>query len=206
MNTRLQVEHPVTEMITGLDLVKEQIKVARGEKLSFAQEDLTINGHSFEVRVYAEDPLNNFLPDIGTLETYNTPKGPGIRVDDGFEQGMDIPIYYDPMIAKLIVHAENREAAIEKMLRAIKEYEITGVTTTLGFCEFALKHEAFVKGDFDTHFVKKYFEPEMLQKHNDDELEIAAIIGAKVLQEAKSDLAVSSTSSDNGSKWRRNRF
>ncbi|HEY0896281.1 MAG TPA: acetyl-CoA carboxylase biotin carboxylase subunit, partial [Sphingobacteriaceae bacterium] len=112
MNTRLQVEHPVTEMITGIDLVKEQIRIARGEKLSFRQEDLRISGHAIELRVYAEDPKNNFLPDIGTLETYKLPQGPGIRVDDGFEQGMEIPIYYDPMIAKLVVYAENRQEAI----------------------------------------------------------------------------------------------
>jgi acetyl-CoA carboxylase biotin carboxylase subunit len=106
MNTRLQVEHPVTEMITGIDLVKEQIKIARGEKLSFKQEDLKIRGHAIEVRVYAEDPANNFLPDIGRLQTYITPKGPGVRVDDGFEQGMEIPIYYDPMIAKLVTYGK----------------------------------------------------------------------------------------------------
>ena len=108
MNTRLQVEHPVTEMISGLDLVKEQIKVAQGEQLSFAQEDLKIDGHAIEVRVYAEDPTNNFLPDIGTLTTYRPPQGPGVRVDDGFEEGMAIPIHYDPMIAKLIVHGATR--------------------------------------------------------------------------------------------------
>ena len=109
MNTRLQVEHPVTEMISGLDLVEQQIKVARGEKLAFTQDDLKINGHALEVRVYAEDPQNNFLPDIGTLEVYKRPTGEGVRVDDGFEEGMEIPIYYDPMISKLIVHAPTRE-------------------------------------------------------------------------------------------------
>ncbi|MEM9987407.1 MAG: biotin carboxylase N-terminal domain-containing protein, partial [Bacteroidota bacterium] len=108
MNTRLQVEHPVTEMITGQDLVREQIRVAEGQPLSFSQAELKINGHSIEVRVYAEDPANNFLPDIGKLHVYQPPKGLGVRVDDGFEEGMDIPIYYDPMIAKLIVHAEDR--------------------------------------------------------------------------------------------------
>src|ERR1044071_5233920 len=117
MNTRLQVEHPVTEEITGLDLVKLQIKVAEGEKLSVKQDELKINGHAVEIRVYAEDPANNFLPDIGTLKTYKRPQGHGIRVDDGFEQGMDIPFYYDPMIAKLICHAETREAAIEKTIQ-----------------------------------------------------------------------------------------
>ena len=133
MNTRLQVEHPVTEMITGIDLVKEQVKVAQGLPLSFSQEDLSINGHSVELRVYAEDPMNNFLPDIGTLTTYKTPQGKGIRVDDGFREGMDIPIYYDPMIAKLVVYAENREAAIEKMKQAIDNYKIEGVANTLAF-------------------------------------------------------------------------
>ena len=122
MNTRLQVEHPVTEEITGLDLVKLQIKIAEGSPIPFKQEELKINGHAVEVRVYAEDPSNNFLPDIGTLQTYNRPQGHGIRVDDGFEQGMSIPFYYDPMIAKLICHAEDRAGAIEKMIRAIDEY------------------------------------------------------------------------------------
>src|SRR5215212_1832089 len=159
MNTRLQVEHPVTEMITGLDLVKEMIKIADGEKISFSQSDLKINGHAMEVRVYAEDPANNFLPDIGTLTTYKIPQGPGVRVDDGMEEGMEIPIYYDPMIAKLITHAASRTEAIDRMIRAIDDYAITGVQTTLPFCKFAMQHEAFRSGNFDTHFVKKYFSP-----------------------------------------------
>ena len=158
MNTRLQVEHPVTEMITGVDLVKQQILVARGEKLSFNQEDLKISGHAMEVRVYAEDSKNNFLPDIGTLSKYKRPSGIGVRVDDGFEQGMEIPIYYDPMISKLIVHSENREQAIQKMLMAIDDYTIYGVKTTLPFCKFALNHPKFRNGDFDTRFVALYME------------------------------------------------
>ena len=178
MNTRLQVEHPVTEMITGLDLVKEQIKIARGEKLSFSQEDLKINGHALEVRVYAEDPCNNFLPDIGNLKVYQTPKGIGVRVDDGFEEGMDIPIFYDPMIAKLITHGKNREEAIERMLRAIADYKIIGVETTLDFCSFVLKHDSFVSGKFDTNFVKDHFKPEYLNSSDKEELEVAAIIAA----------------------------
>ncbi|MBC7653267.1 MAG: acetyl-CoA carboxylase biotin carboxylase subunit, partial [Oligoflexus sp.] len=167
MNTRLQVEHPVSELITGIDLVKEQIKIARGEAISFKQEDLKINGHAMELRVYAEDPKNNFLPDIGTLQTYVTPKGNGVRVDDGFEQGMEIPIYYDPMIAKLITYGKDREEAIERMVRAIDEYEITGIETTLPFGKFVMQHQAFTSGNFDTHFVGKYFEPQMLD--NQDE-------------------------------------
>jgi acetyl-CoA carboxylase biotin carboxylase subunit len=178
MNTRLQVEHPVTELITGLDLVKEQIKVARGEKLSYTQADLKINGHAIEVRVCAEDPKNNFLPDIGKLVTYKIPKGTGVRVDDGFEEGMDIPIFYDPLIAKLVVHGKDREEAIARMLRAIDEYVITGVTTTLQFCSFVLKHDAFVSGKFDTNFIKNYFTPEMLDTSTPAEAEVAAFLGA----------------------------
>lgn len=176
MNTRLQVEHPVTEMITGIDLVKEQIRVARGEKLSFQQSDIKINGHSVEVRVYAEDPTNNFLPDIGKLVTYRRPQGTGVRVDDGMEEGMDIPIYYDPMIAKLVTWGANRDEAIDRMIRAIDEYRISGVETTLSFCRFALEHKAFRSGDFDTHFINKYFKPEMLKSARKEEEEIAALV------------------------------
>ena len=186
MNTRLQVEHPVTELITGIDLVKEQIRVARGEPLSFAQADLKIKGHAIEVRVYAEDPANNFLPDIGNLQTYITPKGPGIRVDDGFEQGMDIPIYYDPMIAKLVSYGKDRKEAIERMIRAIDEYQITGIQTTLAFGKFVMQHEAFVSGNFDTHFVSKYFLPEHLTQGNEEEAMIAALIGAAFMESTNS--------------------
>ncbi|MCX7728778.1 MAG: acetyl-CoA carboxylase biotin carboxylase subunit [Bacteroidia bacterium] len=176
VNARLQVEHPVTEMITGLDLVKEQIKIAMGEPLSFTQNDLKISGHSIEVRVSAEDPFNNFLPDIGKLLMYKRPQGHGIRVDDGYEEGMDIPVYYDPMIAKLIVHAKDRNAAIEKMIRAIDEFKIVGIETTLDFCKFVLKHPDFISGKFDTGFVAKYFSPEKLHENLlADEQEVLAI-------------------------------
>lgn len=189
MNTRLQVEHPVTEMITGLDLVKEQIKVARGESLSFTQEELKIHGHAMEVRVYAEDPTNNFLPDIGKLHVYQRPQGHGVRVDDGFEEGMDIPIYYDPMIAKLITHGSTREDAIEKMKRAIDEYEIVGFETTLGFGKFVMDHPNFRSGDFDTGFVGKHFEPEMLATQlTETEAEVAALLSVQVF-DAKSQAA-----------------
>jgi propionyl-CoA carboxylase alpha chain len=169
MNTRLQVEHPVTEMITGLDLVKLQILVAEGHPLPITQDDMRIDGHAIEIRVCAEDPQNNFLPDIGNLRTYLRPQGPGVRVDDGFEQGMDIPIYYDSMIAKLVAHGRTREEAIQRMLRAIGEYKITGVQTTLEFCRFVLTHEAFISGKFDTKFIENYFKPEMLIDQPDDE-------------------------------------
>jgi propionyl-CoA carboxylase alpha chain len=175
MNTRLQVEHPVTEMITGIDLVKLQIKVAQGEALPYKQEELSIRGHAIEARVYAEDPSNNFLPDIGTLSTYQIPKGNGVRVDDGFEQGMTIPFYYDPMIAKLVCHASDRNSAIDKLIRALNEYDITGVETTMGFCKFAVDHEAFRSGNFDTNFVPKYFTPELLQISPGKEMEMIAV-------------------------------
>ena len=206
MNTRVQVEHPVTELITGVDLVKEQIKIAAGEKLSFSQADLQINGHAVELRVYAEDPKNNFLPDIGTLRTYKTPKGNGVRIDDGFEQGMEIPIYYDPMIAKLITYGKDREEAIQRMIRAIEEYEITGIETTLAFGSFVMKHEAFKTGKFDTHFVNKYFKPESLSTQQEDEALIAAIIGTKLLSLANKRVNNPSETKKQSSDWRKNRL
>jgi propionyl-CoA carboxylase alpha chain len=201
MNTRLQVEHPVTEMITGKDLVKEQIWVAEGKRLSFKQEDLTINGHSLEIRVYAEDPRNNFLPDIGKLQTYIRPQGPGIRVDDGFEEGMDIPIYYDPMIAKLIVHDETREKAIQRMIMAIDNYQITGIETTLGFCRFVLEHQAFKSGAFDTKFVEKYFTPDKLDiQWEENELILLAGLAADIFEKSKSGLKKSNNSQFGGNQ------
>ena len=206
MNTRLQVEHPVTEMITGVDLVKEQIKVARGEALSLIQTDLQINGHAIELRVYAEDPKNNFLPDIGTLQTYKVPKGPGVRVDDGFEEGMEISIYYDPMIAKLITYGKDRHEAIERMKRAIAEYQITGIETTLEFGNFVMNHKAFVSGNFDTHFVEKYFDEESLDNSQEDEAMIAALIAVTLLEKADSRVnIVNINHSSQVSNWKKNR-
>lgn len=183
MNTRLQVEHPVTEMITGIDLVEEQIKIAWGESLRFTQDDLTINGHAVELRVYAEDPLNNFLPSIGTLTRYEKPGGEGVRVDDGYEEGMPIPIYYDPMIAKLATHGKDRTEAIEKMKQAIKDYKIEGLSTTLPFGTFVFEHDAFVSGNFDTHFVKNYYTPDKLKEKQKAIAEAAAMIALKYWME-----------------------
>ncbi|WP_341841238.1 acetyl-CoA carboxylase biotin carboxylase subunit [Chitinophaga caseinilytica] len=183
MNTRLQVEHPVTEMITGLDLVKEQIRVARGEKLPFGQNDLKINGHAIELRLCAEDPANNFLPDTGRLETYIRPQGPGVRVDDGYEAGMDIPIFYDPMISKLIAWGADREEARLRLIRAIDEYRVTGIKTTLPFGRWALQQTPFIDGNFDTNFIGRYFTPQALDASPDDEAARAAAILAAVLWE-----------------------
>jgi len=182
MNTRLQVEHPVTELITGVDLVRQQILIAMGLPLAIKQEDLKIHGHAIQLRVYAEDPTNNFLPSIGKLLTYRAPKGVGVRVDDGYEEGMDIPIYYDPMIAKLITYGNDRTEALARMLRAIDEYEIDGPSTTLPFGTFTFKHEAFVSGNFDTHFVKKHFSPEAMQQGSEEEAKMAAMLVAHLLE------------------------
>ena len=201
MNTRLQVEHPVTEEITGIDLVKEQIFIAEGKAIGFKQEDLKINGHSMEVRVYAENPRENFLPDTGTLNTYVVPQGPGVRVDDGYEQGMEIPIYYDPMISKLITHGANREQARLRMLRAIDEYQISGVATTLDFCDFALRHDAFISGNFDTKFVDKYFTPEALNDNSTEKEALAIALAAHILHK-KSNGNEPLNGSEKLSKWK----
>ncbi|SHF75492.1 propionyl-CoA carboxylase alpha chain [Flavobacterium segetis] len=179
MNTRLQVEHPVTEWITKTDLVELQIRVARGEALIIKQEDLQIKGHAVELRVYAEDPMNDFLPSVGHLDVYQLPIGENIRVDNGFEQGMDIPIYYDPMLAKLITYGETREEAIQLMIKAIDDYHVEGVQTTLPFGKFVFEHEAFRSGNFDTHFVKKYYYADVLKIQMNKEAEIAAIVALK---------------------------
>ena len=179
MNTRLQVEHAITEMVTGLDLVAEQIKIARGEKLTFTQNDLHINGHAIELRVCAEDTINNFLPSVGTLTKYIKPTGQEIRVDDGYVEGMAVPIHYDPMIAKLVVHGKTRDEAIQKMLEAIKNYKIEGLSTTLSFGTFVLEHEAFCSGNFDTNFVKKYYTPEAIKEKQKTNVEVAALVALK---------------------------
>ncbi|MCW5922027.1 MAG: acetyl-CoA carboxylase biotin carboxylase subunit [Saprospiraceae bacterium] len=199
MNTRLQVEHPVTEMITGLDLVEWQIRVARGEKLPFSQDDLRINGHALELRVYAEDPLNNFLPSVGTLVKYRIPTGPDIRVDGGYEEGMEVPIYYDPMLAKLVAHGATRDEAIQKMKEAIAAYEVEGVATTLPFGQFVLDHPAFVSADFDTHFVQQYFSPEKLIESQQGAAEAAALIALRLHLEHKRQLKVVEPTE---SRWR----
>lgn len=194
MNTRLQVEHPVTELITGIDLVEQQVKVARGEKLAFSQEDLKIKGHALELRVYAEDPLNDFLPSVGLLSKYQPPKGVGIRVDDGFEEGMEVPIYYDPMLSKLVTYGKSRIEAIQLMLEAIQQYQVEGVATTLPFGKFVCEHEAFVSGNFDTHFVKQYYTPDLLKKDQDEEAKLAAYIALKQYFEDKKVLSIPTSS------------
>lgn len=176
MNTRLQVEHPVTELITGLDLVSLQIDIAEGKKLPFSQKEIKKMGHAIECRIYAEDPANNFLPSTGTLQRHRIPAGPGIRVDAGIEEGQDVSIHYDPMISKLCAFAKDRDKAIERMLRALDEYEISGVRTTISFCSYTLNHKKFREAKYDTHFVPNYFTPEKISDFTD--IKLAAIVSS----------------------------
>jgi len=185
MNTRLQVEHPITEMITGVDLVKEQIAIARGEPIGFRQSDLPLRGHAIELRVYAEDPENNFLPDIGNLTTFRPPDGFGVRTDSGYEENQEIPVYYDPMLAKLVVHDNDRQTAIHKMRRAIDDFQLEGVSSTLGFGAFVMAHSNFQSGDYDTHFVQNHFSGAQLQSTSIDEAKIATALGVEILENAK---------------------
>jgi len=206
MNTRLQVEHCVTEMITGVDLVKEQINVARGHKLSITQDELKINGHALELRVCTEDPLNNFLPDTGRLEIYQPPKGPGVRVDDGYEEGMDIPIFYDSMIAKLVVHAPTRDEAIDRLCRAIDEYYIKGIKTTLQFGKWAVQTEPFRSGNFDTKFIEKHFKPEYLNNEDPELEKVASLLAGYIWEKDKKQSLTNAGAMTNGvSKWKINR-
>lgn len=180
MNTRLQVEHPVTELITGIDLVEQQIRVARGESLMFEQEDLKIKGHALELRVYAEDPFDNFLPSIGKLKKFNPPTGEGIRLDSGYTEGMTIPIYYDPMLAKLITYGKDRQEAISIMKEAISNFEIDGVSTTLPFGTFVFSNNAFLSGHFDTGFVNQYFNGEHINKEAAEKLEAISLAALNI--------------------------
>jgi acetyl/propionyl-CoA carboxylase alpha subunit len=162
MNTRLQVEHPVTELTTGLDLVQWQIRVAAGERFPYAQEQLTQRGHAIECRVYAEDPANGFLPSTGKLLQYIEPRGPGIRVDSGFRSGDQVTHFYDPLLAKLIVHAENRETAIQKMLAALRDFIVHGVVTNIDFMQDVLAHSDFAIGRISTRWVEQTLQSESL--------------------------------------------
>lgn len=183
MNTRLQVEHPVTEMITGIDLVKEQISIAAGNKLSFNQNDLKINGHAIECRIYAEDPANNFLPSTGKLKVYYEPAGSGIRIDSGFKENSTIDIYYDPLISKLVAWADDRTNSINRMKRALSEYRIGGLTTNISFLDSILSSQEFINGTFDINFLSENKMNELLKFSNDSEkniLEAAAVISALI--------------------------
>ena len=185
MNTRLQVEHPVTELITGLDLVALQISVAEGEKLPFTQEDLSIKGHAVELRICAEDPFNQFLPCTGVLKTYCPPVMENVRLDDAFIAGMEVSIFYDPLIGKLIAFGDNRNAAIRNLLEAIKRFDITGIETTLPFGKFVCEHPNFISGEFDTHFIEKYFTPEQINEAYTEDALLASKIALSLFLQDK---------------------
>ncbi|MFH1861284.1 MAG: acetyl-CoA carboxylase biotin carboxylase subunit [bacterium] len=175
MNTRLQVEHPVTEMTTGIDIVKEQIRIAAGQRLSFTQNDITISGHAIECRVYAEDPLNNFFPSTGRIKYLHPPAGPGIRNDSGIFEGGEISVYYDPLISKLVAWGRDRKEAIQRMKRALQEYHITGVRSNIPFCLLVLDHLDFQAGNFDTHFIDEHYRSDDLAKGPAELKKIAAV-------------------------------
>ena len=184
MNTRLQVEHPVTELITGLDLVEQQIRVAENRALDFKQEDLSINGHAIELRLCAEDPANDFLPSIGTLETYDKPNFDFVRVDDCVESNYEIPIYYDNMFAKLIVWGKDRDQAIKHMIKAIDGFKIEGIKSTLAFGKFVMKHPKFITGDFTTHFIEEHYDADQLGALNKEEEQAAALLAMWIRENA----------------------
>lgn len=203
MNTRLQVEHPVTEEVTGLDLVAEQIRVAEGAPLGYGQDALAIHGHAIECRVYAEDPANNFLPDPGPLLRHAPPSGLGVRVDAGVEQGGQVEIHYDPMISKLTTWGRTRADAIRRMRRALAEYTIVGVRTTIPFCQYVMHHDAFTSGDFSTHFVQDHYTPEALTPDDPplDELAALAAVLHRAHQRPASAVSAPSHAEPRPSNW-----
>jgi acetyl/propionyl-CoA carboxylase alpha subunit len=205
MNTRLQVEHPITEAITGVDLARAQLRLAAGEPLWFAQSDLKINGHAIECRVYAEDPQANFSPAPGLIQDYQEPGGPFVRVDSGVSAGSEVPIYYDPMIAKLVVWGRTRKECIERTDRALREYRITGIKTSIGFFRKVLKDENFLAGEYTTGFITPEFLEDLGEVRSDEVACIAAAI-AQLDQDLKPARAAESGSGGSTGKraatWR----
>ncbi len=204
MNTRLQVEHPVTEFITGVDIVKEQIKIAYGEKLSFTQKDIKLNGHAIECRIYAEDVDNNFAPSIGKILHYRTPTGPGVRVDSGIEIQTEVSIFYDPMLAKLVVWDKDRNNAIARMKRALSEYQIGGVKTNINFFYWILEHKYFLDSSFDNNFLENNFlplTPNKWRENNNGNYEKAVAILGAYLTEQENKIHPVKLENNNLNKW-----
>ncbi|WP_343822424.1 acetyl/propionyl/methylcrotonyl-CoA carboxylase subunit alpha [Psychrosphaera haliotis] len=202
MNTRLQVEHPVTEMITGQDLVQWQLQIASGESLPISQQDVAVNGHAFEVRIYAEDPDNDFLPATGHLHYLRQPEqNRHVRVDTGVRENDEVSTFYDPMIAKLIVWDENRERALQRMLRALDDYRIAGVTTNLAFLASLLEHKSFQAADLDTNFITKHNDDLFVSKTKNQEQSLALVALYQLLKQANDNATLAETSSDPFSPW-----
>ncbi len=202
MNTRLQVEHPVTELVTGIDLVREQIRVAAGQPLSFTQDDIVLNGHAIECRIYAEDPDNNFIPSPGTITRLRIPQGPGVRDDGGVYEGSEVSIYYDPMISKFAVHGRDRKEAIGRMRRALMEYSIGGIKTTIPFFREVLRDDEFVSGKIDTGFIEQFL-IRRKEAVSDDPLADLAAIAAAIDKAERQNTVVSEPNAANArpSRW-----
>jgi acetyl-CoA carboxylase biotin carboxylase subunit len=202
VNTRLQVEHPVTEACTGLDLVADQIRVAAGESLPYTQADITPKGHAIECRISAEDPYNNFLPSLGRIDWVEEPSGPGVRVDSSLYSGVEIPYHYDPMLAKVICWGQTRDTAIERMTRALREYVIVGIQSNIPFHLQLLKDERFRRAEFDTGFLEREFTMDSPEGHPDER---AALLMAAVLahQRRRRPIAIQSGNNSGGSGWGR---
>jgi len=199
MNTRLQVEHPVTELVTGIDLVREQIRVASGEPLSFTQDDVQVTGHAIECRVYAEDPENNFLPSPGKITRLRLPHGPGVRDDGGVYEGSEVSIYYDPMISKFATYGRDRAEAVDRMRRALMEYQVAGIKTTLQFFREVMLDEEFIAGNLDTGFIEKFNERRKASKPDAVARDMALIAAALSYTKLKPTIAKATTKAD--SRW-----
>ena len=212
MNTRLQVEHPVTEFVTGLDLVHLQLKIAAGEKLPFRQEDIRLRGHAIECRIYAEDPDNNYFPSPGQITRLISPSGPGVRRDSGMYEGWTVPIEYDPLLAKLVGYGEDREQAINRLLRALYEYFVGGIKTNISLFRRILKDPDFQAGNLDTGFLDRLLKKE--PNETDVRRPIMAAIGAAIFATMEPKATIAGAAGSNGtngntgtaapmSNWRR---
>jgi acetyl-CoA carboxylase biotin carboxylase subunit len=200
MNTRLQVEHPVTEFVYGIDLVKMQIDVAAGLKLSGGRRTIAPRGPAIEMRIYAEDPAHGFMPSVGLIKRLSLPEGPGVRNENGVYAGYEIPIYYDPMIGKVVVWADTRAAAIRRARRALREYRADGVRTNVDFLLWALSEDAFADGTYDTHHIENHFDPAVLHRH-DEEIELAAIAASIAAYNHASTVRYSSPPAEQQDGW-----
>ena len=200
MNTRLQVEHPVTEMVTGLDLVRKQIQIAAGEPMGLRQEDIRWRGAALECRIYAEDPENHFLPSPGVIRNLRQPSGPGVREDSGVYQGWEVPIFYDPLLSKVVTWAENRSQVISRMSRALREYHISGIKTNIPFFQSILTHPKFLSAELSTDFIEKHYRSTSPDPHEKRLSEVAAIGAA--LFTSRIQAAESGTGSPSESPWK----
>jgi acetyl-CoA carboxylase biotin carboxylase subunit len=200
VNTRLQVEHPVTELVTGVDLAIEQIRIAAGKKLSFGQDDIKIRGHAIECRIYAEDPASNFMPSTGTINLYQEPGGPGIRIDTGVYEGSEISVYYDPMIAKLLAFGGDRKQAIARMSRALDEFRIAGVLTNIDFHKAIMSHSEFVAGNLSTKFIENYYHP--ATESSPEIMQAIALAAALTEHKSRSAIRPSRLPNMHYSKWK----